>query len=194
MKVPKHATSPKPGPQVNPADETPTVFQLAQLAASFLTGQTFTPAAVKQAVSRASLLWEVAHSGVIELQDSRKRRAGIKDLESELPKILSDWPRDSDGVALTIPYKQGIDAMFPRDKATSRDGLMLELLDFIAQCKQTDPELGRNNWRRLKAAGFSFEEFHNISHTVRAWRAERQSSANRSNGRKGARQKKELAS
>lgn len=188
----KPTTPPDSPALVNPPYEMPTTFQLAQLAAGFLSGKPFDFEDTKAAVSRAVLLWKEAHNGLVELQASRSNGEAIKHLESNLPKIINEWPKDANQKHCIVDYKEGVAAMFPHDKTNSRDGLMLELLVFLAK-DHPDQELGRENWRRLKREGFTFQEFHSISYALTSWRAERRSSANTANARKGAKKtKKEL--
>lgn len=174
---------------VNPPYELPTTFQLAQLAASLLIGQEFSFSGAQGAVWNAGFLWEQAYQGVCGIQAQRSRQETVNFLESKLPKIINEWPKDANEKHCILSYNEGIVAMFPHDKAISRDGLMLELLVFLAK-DEPNKKLGRENWRRLKSNGFTYEEFLNISYSLTSWRSERISSANSANAKKAVKKKK----
>ncbi|GAA5132274.1 hypothetical protein GCM10023213_00130 [Prosthecobacter algae] len=174
---------------VTPPYELPTTFQLAQLAASLLIGREFCFSDAQVAVWNAGFLWEQAYQGVCGIQAQRSRQETVNFLESKLPKIINEWPKDANEKHCVLSYNEGIVAMFPHDKANSRDGLMLELLVFLAK-DEPDKELGRENWRRLKSNGFTYQEFLNISYSLTSWRSERISSANSANAKKAVKKKK----
>lgn len=180
----KKASYPLSAPPEFTPQEMPTTTEIATLAIPLIEGDKEDPKNFKNAVTRAIWLWDEAHRQLPELRETLYRRHAIKELTAELPSLVHEWPRDGEGDKLTVPYVDGLASMFPRDKKDRRDGLMLELLTYIARDTAPKEKIGHGNWQRLKADGFRKQEFLSISYSLAEWRDQRKSSACKENAKR----------
>jgi hypothetical protein len=176
-------------PEFIPA-EMPTATELATLAIPLIKGNKQDPNAYIGAVISARWLWDEAHRQLPKLRDTLYRRHAIAELSAELPSIVHKWPKNETGDNRIISYKEGITALFKPDVKSRRDGLMLELLTHMARDTPPEKKIGRANWRRLKAEGFSSSEFLGISYSLAEWRKQRKSQACSVNSKKRTVKKK----
>lgn len=180
----KNVSYPPSAPPEFTPREMPTTTEIAALAIPLIEGDKQDPKNFKNAVIRAIWLWDEAHRQLPELREKLYRRHAIKELAADLPSLAREWPKDGEDEKETVPYVDGLASMFPRDKKDRRDGLMLELLTYMASGTASGKDLGRTNWQRLKKQGFTSHEFRSISYSLAEWRNRRKSISSRENARK----------